>query len=278
MKPRIQVRPKPSILDSQDHESEQELSKASQNSSILKHSEDGRLNLNDVKVWADEIWKIARSPGFRTLKRGPTQLEIENGIMAKYQNTSETGRLKAMRKKLQEIVAKGQRYVICFSSGFFMGLVTYVCHFCTSSDSQICKKVLGYKISALGGPKVFGRGVFWLPREATVVDLNASRVHGMVISEWVGGIGHNLTRASVILFIGSLYSQAYKDQAIGIPAWEKCAYRRTCARGTDGNTQRDNQRQSTICRWSSFYWTQTVPCGERCGIEIENNSTRIQIV
>lgn len=72
----------------------------------------------------------------------------------------------------------------------------------------------------LGGQKIFGHGCSDRHREAAVADLNNGRVQGMVMSERVGGIGHNLIGASVMLFMGSLYSQAYEDQAIGMSAYK----------------------------------------------------------
>ena len=68
----------------------------------------------------------------------------------------------------------------------------------------------------LGGKKIFGHGCSNRDREAAVADLNTGHVQGMVMSERIGGIGHNLIGASVMLFMGSLYSQAYEDQAIGM--------------------------------------------------------------
>jgi Trehalase len=124
--PRIRVRPKPEICDPQDHDFEQDLTRAFHNSSILKPGRDGLLNLNDIKVRADEVRKIAWSPIFQTLKRDPSQSDIEKEIMAKYPSTTETERIKVMKKKLQEVVANGQRYIICSSSVFLMSLAVYV--------------------------------------------------------------------------------------------------------------------------------------------------------
>ena len=57
----------------------------------------------------------------------------------------------------------------------------------------------------------------------------------MVMSEKVGGIGHNLIGASHMLFMGSLYSQAYEDQAVGIPAEETALTEgRMCREGQTG--------------------------------------------
>lgn len=42
----------------------------------------------------------------------------------------------------------------------------------------------------------------------------------MVMSQRVGGIGHNLPGATAMSFMGSEYSQAYEDQAVGMFAME----------------------------------------------------------
>ena len=55
----------------------------------------------------------------------------------------------------------------------------------------------------LGEKKIFGHGCSNRDREAAVADLNTGRVQGMVMSERIGGIGHNLIGASVMLFMGS---------------------------------------------------------------------------
>jgi len=68
----------------------------------------------------------------------------------------------------------------------------------------------------LGGQRIFGHGCSDRHRESAVADLNLGQVDGMVMSERVGGIGHNLIGANSMLFMGSLYSQAYEDQAVGI--------------------------------------------------------------
>ena len=76
--------------------------------------------------------------------------------------------------------------------------------------------MLGHNISVLGGEKIFGHKCSNRHREAAVVELNTGRVHGMVMSERVGGIGHNLVGTTTMLFMGSLYSLAYEEQAVGM--------------------------------------------------------------
>ena len=74
---------------------------------------------------------------------------------------------------------------------------------------------MGHQISVLGGQKIFGHGCSDSDREAAIADLNDGRVQGMVMSELVGGTGHNLIGACVMLFMGSPYTAAKEDQAIG---------------------------------------------------------------
>ena len=87
----------------------------------------------------------------------------------------------------------------------------------------------------LGGVKIFGHGCSARDREAAVVNLNTGQVNGMVMSEKVGGIGHNLIGATHMLFMGNLYSQAYEDQAVGISTKETSLTEgRMCREGQSG--------------------------------------------
>ena len=53
-------------------------------------------------------------------------------------------------------------------------------------------------------------------RNATVDLLNDGKLDGIVMTDQVGSCGHTLIGANVMIFIGSLYSYAQEEQAIGM--------------------------------------------------------------
>ena len=91
----------------------------------------------------------------------------------RYSKVPETGGMRRMKKYLMEIVAKGERYIICSSSLFLMTLAVYVHNSSLlMADSKLCEKVLRHNISVLGGKKIFGYGCTNRHRKAAVADLN----------------------------------------------------------------------------------------------------------
>jgi len=77
--------------------------------------------------------------------------------------------------------------------------------------------MLGLRIGILLGTPIWGLGISDRSRVATIEALNSGELHGIVMTEQVGGFGHTLVGASVMIFIGSLYSSAQEEQAIGTP-------------------------------------------------------------
>jgi SNF2 family DNA or RNA helicase len=75
--------------------------------------------------------------------------------------------------------------------------------------------VLGYKIGVLAGSPIFNQKPSSKSRAAAVEGLNNGDLDGMVMMDKVGGCGHNLVGANHMIFMGSLYSKATENQAIG---------------------------------------------------------------
>ena len=71
------------------------------------------------------------------------------------------------------------------------------------------------KMGALAGQKLFNHKDGQRDRDKAIDDLNTRNLSGIVMTDRVGGCGHNLVGASHMIFIGSLYSQAYEDQCVG---------------------------------------------------------------
>ena len=62
---------------------------------------------------------------------------------------------------------------------------------------------------------IFGHSPSSSARDSAIDGLNTGDLHGLVMTDKVGGCGHNLTGANVMIFMGSLYSAPYEQQAIG---------------------------------------------------------------
>ena len=73
------------------------------------------------------------------------------------------------------------------------------------------------KMGILAGTRMWGQFATNAARTQVVENLNARLLDGIVMTDRVGSCGHNFVGASNMIFLGSLYSQAMENQAIGIP-------------------------------------------------------------
>ena len=73
------------------------------------------------------------------------------------------------------------------------------------------------KMSILAETRMWGQSATNAARTQVVENLNAGLLDGIVMTDHVGSCWHNLVGASNMIFLGSLYSQAMENQAIGIP-------------------------------------------------------------
>lgn len=74
---------------------------------------------------------------------------------------------------------------------------------------------MNLKVGVLTGTTIFGHGSSDGARDQAIFDLNQGDLDGLIMTDRVGGCGHNLTGASVMIFMGSLYSKASEDQVTG---------------------------------------------------------------
>jgi SNF2 family DNA or RNA helicase len=74
---------------------------------------------------------------------------------------------------------------------------------------------MGYKVGNLTGTRMWNESASDQSRDEVVERLNSGSLDGIVMTAQVGACGHNLTGASRMLFIGSEYSKAREDQAVG---------------------------------------------------------------
>jgi len=72
-------------------------------------------------------------------------------------------------------------------------------------------------MGVLAGTTIFGHKPTESTQDEAIDGLNHGDLDGIVMTDRVGGCGHNLTGANVMIFVGSLYSHPYELQAIGIP-------------------------------------------------------------
>jgi superfamily II DNA or RNA helicase len=74
---------------------------------------------------------------------------------------------------------------------------------------------MGLKMGVLSGAEIFGHKSTQIERDKAIAQLNHGELDGLIMTDRVGACGHNLTGANVMIFLGSLYSQPYEDQAVG---------------------------------------------------------------
>ena len=65
------------------------------------------------------------------------------------------------------------------------------------------------------GTTIFGHPPTEDARDNAIDGLNNGDLNGLVMTDRVGGCGHDLTGANVMIFMGSLYLAPYEEQAIG---------------------------------------------------------------
>jgi hypothetical protein len=76
--------------------------------------------------------------------------------------------------------------------------------------------VLNYKVGVLAGTTIFDHPPSEAARDDAIDGLDHGDLDGIFMTYRVGGWGHNLTGANVMIFVGSPYSHPYEEQAIGI--------------------------------------------------------------
>src|SRR5271155_5335523 len=71
------------------------------------------------------------------------------------------------------------------------------------------------KVGTLVGEKICGITSTDKQRQATIDGVNSRELHGLVMTDQVGGTGHNIVGANHVIFLGSLYQPTGEKQAIG---------------------------------------------------------------
>jgi len=109
-----------------------------------------------------------------------------------------------------------EKFIIVADRIFLLLLAIYVPEPLMRANEKLCETGLGIKIGVLAGQRLFLHTT--AKRDRVTKRLNTGEIDGVVMTDRVGACGHNLVGANHMIFMGSLYSQAYEDQAIGTSA------------------------------------------------------------
>ena len=74
-------------------------------------------------------------------------------------------------------------------------------------------------MGTLVGEKIWGVPATDRSRQATVDGVNTGDLRGLVMTDQVGGTGHNIVGGNNIIFLGSLYQPTGEKQAVGKWPW-----------------------------------------------------------
>src|SRR5271154_611212 len=105
-------------------------------------------------------------------------------------------------------------------------------------------------VGVLCGTCLYGHKTTQRYRDTVVKRLNDGELDGIIMGQRVGGCGHNLVGANHILFMGSLYSLAYEQQATGSPLLGGAANfnRPNDQKRTNKAVPRISDRKPELCR------------------------------
>ena len=142
---------------------------------------------------------------------------MEEVIKRRFRLTKPTPRMKTFMRWVKGVCKRGKKFIIVCDRLFPLVLAHYV--FSSLVISRLREQVIrgmGYKVGNLTGTKMWGQPTSERSRNEVVHGLNSGSLHGIVMTAQVGACGHNLPGASRMIFMGSLYSKAYEDQAVGM--------------------------------------------------------------
>ena len=147
-------------------------------------------------------------------------------------HTRPSRRLIKLVSLLKMIQKREEKFLIVADRIFLLHLAFYVTLFVLQSLTlQVCKR-LDLKVGLLTGSTIMGTKVTDKSRGRDIELLNKGELDGLLITDKVGATDYNLAAANHIIFMGSLYSICYEEQAIGdslsslqLTARENCSKR-----------------------------------------------------
>ena len=132
------------------------------------------------------------------------------------------------------------------------------------------------KMGALAGQKLFNHKDGQKDRDKVIADLNTGNLDGIIMTDRVGGCGHNLVGANHMIFMGSLYSQAYEDQCVGnwiVLMTINCSSHLQTR--TDSGSSCVDHRGPKLCRRLYPYQYEAVKGGGRGDVAQEDDCRRV---
>ena len=214
------VRPRPYILQPKPISADADLIKEFNSVKTAMNKRDGLVDLGTLRLRSDDMKLSAWTPPWRDIKESTTHMTAEQkkAVMeSKIKNGLETLEPTGRMNRLVSIVKRihfveKERFIIVVDRIFLSLLAIYVHEPLMLANEQLCESV-GIKIGVLAGQKLFSYTT--AQRDRVPERLNTGEIQGVVMTDRVGACGHNLVGANHMIFMGSLYSQAYEDQAIG---------------------------------------------------------------
>lgn len=163
------------------------------------------------RCWRE--WTLAEQDS--NLKGRERELEQERILSHGLGHTRPSWRLIKLVSLLKMILKEKEKFLIVADRIFLLSLASYVTLFVIHSLTlQVCKR-LELKVGLLTGSTIMGTKVTDKSRVRDIELFNKGELDGLLITERVGATGHNLAAASNMIFLGSLYSLCYEEQAIG---------------------------------------------------------------
>ena len=218
------VRPRPYILLPKPVSADADFMKEFNSVKLATNKRDGLVDLGALRLRLDDIKLTAWTPLWRDIKESTMHMKaeqkkavMESKIECKLETLEPTGRMNRLVSIVKRVhFVEKEKFIIVADRIFLLLLAIYVCEPLTPANAKLCETGLRIKIGVLAGQKLF---VHTTAEPDRVTErLNTEEIDGVVMTDRVGACGHNLVSANHMIFMGSLYSQAYEDQAIGTSA------------------------------------------------------------
>ena len=218
------VRPQPYILLPKPVSADADFIKEFNSVKPVTNKRDGLVDLGALRLRSDDIKLTAWTPLWRDIKESTMHMKaeqkkavMESKIKNKLETLEPTGRMNRLVSIVKRVhFVEKEKFIIVADRIFLLLLAIYVHGPLKHTNEKLCETGVGIKIGVLAGQKLFLHTTAQCDRVPE--RLNTGEIDGVIMTDRVGACGHNLVGANHMIFMGSLYSQAYEDQAIGTSA------------------------------------------------------------
>jgi len=219
--PEYIVRPRPYILLPKPVSADADFIKEFNSIKPATNKRDGLVDLSALRLRSDDIKLTAWTPLWRDIKESTVHMKaeqkkavMESKIKNELETLEPTGRMNRLVSIVKRVhFVEKEKFIIVADRIFLLLLAIYVRGPLKHANEQLCETGVGIKIGVLAGQKLFLHTT--AQRDRVPERLNTGEIDGVIMTDRVGACGHNLVGANHMIFMGSLYSQAYEDQAIG---------------------------------------------------------------